>query len=312
MEKINIRNYVPEDISQVIEVQKEYKRKYPNYSIRGAEVYTHHPVFENGKNILCAFDNKDRLIAYSPIVAAPVNDDSPEEYPHYLWTDIIFNPTAETLGIAMDLLLEKVRERAVEIKATFPKRKTRLASLKFSEEIEGIDWYISKGFENYDTVYTMIRDLSKPIEEVSLPDEIEIRRWRISTEEEKLKYLNAENISNPNKPISMEELEWSLGGTWSVGSAIGAFDRRGNLIGSVMAYWFNDVDGITEEIFVLPQWRRKSIAQGVIREALVYLKECGKLNAELEVKKSNGKAITLYEKMGYEIDKEERSLGIFI
>lgn len=140
MEKINIRNYVPEDISQVIEVQKEYKRKYPNYSIRGAEVYTHHPVFENGKNILCAFDNKDSLIAY----------------------------------------------------------------------------------------------------------------------------------------------------------------------------WFNDVDGITEEVFVLPQWRREGIAQGVIREALVYLKECGKLNAELEVKKSNGKARALYEKMGYEIYKEERSLGIFI
>lgn len=311
MEKIKIRNYIPEDISQVIEVQKEYKNKYTNYTIRGAEVYTNHPVFENGKNIFCAFDNKDRLIAYSPIVPAPVNDDSSKENPHYLWTDIIYNPKAETLKEAMDLLLKKVIDRALEVKATLPTRRTRLASLKFAEEIEGIDYYISKGFEHYDTVYTMNRNLSKPIGEVSIIDEIEIKRWKISTQEEKLKYLKADNLSNPNNPIDLEKLEWSLKGPWSVGSSIGAFDKCGNLVGSVMAYWFNN-DGITEEVFVLPKWRGKGIAQGMIKEALSYLKECGKLTAELEVRKSNERAINLYKKMGYEIEDEECSLGIFI
>lgn len=314
MKKINIRNYVPEDISQVIEIQKEYKRKYANYSIRGAEVYTHHPVFEKGRNIFCAFDDKYRLIAYSPIVPAPVNDDSPEEYPHYLWTDIIFNPAveAETLGAAMDLLLAKIRDRAIEVKATFSKRKTRLGSLKFAEEVEGIDYYISKGFEHYDTVYSMNRNLSNPIEEVSLPNEVEIKRWKISTQEEKLKYIKADNLSNPNNPINLDKLEWSLDGPWSVGSSVGAFDKCGNLVGSVMVYWFDDSHGITEEVFVLPQWRRKGIAQCILKEALVYLKECGKLSAELEVRKSNRKAINLYKRVGYEIEKEECSLGIFI
>lgn len=312
MEKIIIRNYIPEDISQVIEVQKEYKKKYPNYIIRGAEVYTHHPVFENGKNILCAFDNREQLIAYSPIVAAPVNDESKEEYPNYIWTDIIFDPEAAELYPVMNSLLEGIIARAAEIKAAFPKRRTRLAALKFVEEREGIDYFISKGVEHYDTMYSMKRDLSKPIEEVAVPDEVEIRRWKISTQEDKLKYINADNLSNPNNPISMESLEWSIAGLWSAGYSIGAFDGSDNLLGSVMAYWYDGSGGITEEVFVLPQWRRKGIAQCMIKEALVYLKECGKLSAELEVRKSNENAVNLYKKMGYEIYKEEWSLGMFI
>jgi len=312
MEKIIVRNYVPEDITEVIEVQKEYKKKYPNYSIRGEKVYTHHPVFENGKNILCAFDDKGKLIAYSPIAPAPVEDDSSEEYPHYLWTDVIYDPTAEELELAMDLLLQKVKERALQIKANLPERRTRLASLKFDDEKEGIDYYSSKGFDHYDTVYTMVRDLSKPIEEAAASNEVEIRRWKITTEEDKLKYIKADNLSNPNKPMDAEDLEWSLKGPWSVGSAIGAFDKEDNLVGSVMTFWFNDGEGITEEVFVLPQWRRKGIAQSAIREALIYLKECGKLTAELEVRESNVEAIKLYKKMGYEIHKEEWSLGLFI
>jgi ribosomal protein S18 acetylase RimI-like enzyme len=110
----------------------------------------------------------------------------------------------------------------------------------------------------------------------------------------------------------MENLEWSIEGLWSAGCSIGAFDGSDNLLGSVMAYWYDGSGGITEEVFVLPQWRRKGVAQCMIKEALIYLKECGKLSAELEVRKSNEIAVNLYEKMGYEISKEDWSLGIFI
>lgn len=312
MENIIIRNYVPEDISEVIVVQKEYKKKYPNYSIRGAEVYTNHPAFEKGKNILCAFNINGKLIAYSPIFPAPVKDGSPEEYPHYLWTDIIYDPIDMELEIAMDLLLEKVKARAVEIKSTLPERKTRLASLKFINEEEGIKYFISNGFQHYDTMYYMNRNLEEPIEEVTTTGEVEIRRWKVSTEEDKLKYLNADNISNPNNPMSYEDLEWSVKGPWSVGCSIGAFDKNNNLLGSVMTYWFNNNEGITEEVFVIPQWRRKGIAKSMIKEALQYLRENGKIIAELEVRKSNEKAVNLYKKMGYKIAKEEWSLGMFI
>lgn len=113
-------------------------------------------------------------------------------------------------------------------------------------------------------------------------------------------------------PITLEKLDWYLKTLWSVGSPIGAFDKNGELIGSVMTYWFNDTKGITEEIFVLPEWRRKGIAQILVREALSYLKDCGKLNAQLEVRKSNDSAVNLYKKMGCEIDALECALGLYL
>jgi GNAT superfamily N-acetyltransferase len=312
MKELIIRNYTAEDIFQVIEVQKQYKKKYPNYSIRGKDVYTDHPMFENGKNIFCVFDLSNKLIAYSPIVPAPVNDDSDVENPHYLWTDIIFDPFVENIEESMDLLLKKIIERAIEKKASFSQRKTRLASLKFVEEQKGIRYYLSKGFENYDTVYSMNRDLSEAIVVAEFPDDIQVKRWKITTEEDKLKYIYADNLSNPESPISREDLEWNLKKAWSVGSAIAAFDKNGQLVGSVMAYWFDKEKGITEEIFVLPAWRKKGFAQSLVREALVYLKEYDKTSAELEVRKSNEKAINLYKKLGYEIVQEECSLGLYI
>jgi Acetyltransferases len=312
MTEITIRNYVPDDISKVIDVQKEYNGKYPSYCVRGEEVYTHNPGFENGKNIFCAFNTKGELLAYAPIVSAPVNDDSPLEYPHYIWTDIIYNPQSKKVDLARDLLFERIVNRALEMKENLSERKTRLAVIKFSEEIEGLNYFNSKGFEQYESVFLMNRDLQKPIPDVPAPNSISIKKWKIKTQEDKLKYIKTDNLSNPNNPITMEKLDWYLKTLWSVGSAIGAFDENEELVGSIMTYWFNDNQGITEEIFVLPQWRRKGIAQYLIREALIYLKDCGKITAQLEVKKSNVNAVNLYCKMGYEVENEECSLGLYI
>lgn len=51
----------------------------------------------------------------------------------------------------------------------------------------------------------------------------------------------------------------------------------------------------TENIFVLPEWRRKGIAKAVITEALKFLKNKGKSEATLSVFGDNGRAISLYK-----------------
>ncbi len=307
-----IRNYQPEDIDQLITVQKSYKSKYEDYIIRDGAVYTEHPVFEQGKNILCAVNTKGEIVACGPIVPAPVLEDSPLENEHYLWTDIIYDPFAEDLRVAQTLLLEQILRRAEEIKANWCSRPSRLAVLKFSEEAEGLDFFKSQGFESFEEMYWMQRDLSKTIHKSTLSDQWTLKHYRPQSEEEKAMYIQADNLSNPNSPMSLEKLDWFLENCLQNGSAIGAFDKNGELLGSVMAYWFDNKQGVTEEIFVVPHGRRKGIAEALVSEALCFLKEKGLQQAELEVRKSNTAAVALYEKTGYEISKLECSLGRYI
>ena len=313
MKEMIIRNYVPEDIGQVIQVQEEYRKKYPDYIIRGESVYTHHPLFENGKNILCALDQKGKLLAYGPMVPAPALEEALTELEHHIWADIIYDPSIKEWRSVMDLLCERILHRATEIKSELPQgRATRLAIQKFSGESEGIHYFTGKGFEHYQSAYLMARDLTKNIPDVPTVKNVHIRRWQIETQEDKLNYIKADHLCFPSNPMTLEKLEWNLEKLWRVGSAIGAFDEKGELIGNVMAFWSKEGTGITEEVFVLPQWRGKGIAPCLLREALTYLKECGRLEAELEVTASNENALSLYKGMGYAVRKEECFLGIYI
>ena len=310
--QIEIRSYKPEYISQMIDVQTEYQKKYPNYAIRGEEVYTNHPGFENRQNILCAFNSEGKLLAYAPLLPAPVKAESSQEHQHYIWTDMIYNPKVEELETVENELFNRMIKRANEIKATFPERATRLASAKYSDEEEGIRYFLAKGFELYESLYVMKRDLSKPIPELPKPEHICVKKWKIESDIDKDNYVRVDNLSNPNSPITLEKLDWFLNNLWKVGTPIGAFNESDELVGNVMTFWFSSEDAVTEEIFVLPEYRGKGIAQYMVKEALCYLRECGKTKAELEVRKSNTNAVNLYKKLGYEIDKVECSLGIYL
>ncbi|WP_088189279.1 hypothetical protein [Desulfosporosinus sp. FKA] len=77
MGDLYIRNYVRSDIAQVMELQNKYSRIYTEVPICTDDNLRHpaHPVYEEGKNIFCGFDSKDKMIAYASIFPRPVDDD---------------------------------------------------------------------------------------------------------------------------------------------------------------------------------------------------------------------------------------------
>jgi ribosomal protein S18 acetylase RimI-like enzyme len=101
------------------------------------------------------------------------------------------------------------------------------------------------------------------------------------------------------------------------GTALTAFDGD-RVVGSVMAYHDpNPAEdggrvGLTEYVFVLPEWRRRGVARYLLAESLRYLKARDVDYACLEVLVENVHALSLYEDLDYRRLRAEISLGLWL
>ena len=315
-----IRTYSGDYASKLNALLQHYADATPEAKILPADFYTYHPAFEGGKNIFCAFDAEENLIAFAPMLPVVVSEDIDHANPHNIWAVITVDPAVEAKTTVRDMVYQKVYERASEIKASLhDARPVRLSSDLFSTQKAEIDYFLSKGFEHYQSVYIMQRDLATSIPEVLLPNGVKVAQWKMETPEEQSKYVKAYNIAFPHAPKTLEGLQTFLASNeWSVGTSITAFDDNEEVLGSVMAFWNPRVEsgsrliGMTEDIFVIPARRGEGIAQYLVKEALKYLQSQGVAEARLEVLVDNANALNIYRKMGYEVLSHEVLLGVLI
>lgn len=303
---------MPEDIAQLSNLQLEYNRCFPEVSIIPGEVYCS-PGFEDGKNIFCAFDSHNKLVGFAPIFPVPVLEDSSfDSIPHIFWTNILVDTKSPGSSSIKESLLEKITKRAMEIKETLPKRKTKLCFNFFSTEQPSIDFVLSKGFTHSESIYKMSRCLHEPIPLLYSPKNIAIRKWKMITEEEQDTYIQSYNEAFPEKPSNIAELKYFMAfDLWANGTTISAFIHD-KLIGSVMVYWDenrnlnSDIkNAFSEQIFVIPKFRGRGIASYLIRQALIYLMEKGMDEVHLEVKANNSNALKIYNNLGYKVKNEQ-------
>ena len=320
MSQVKIRNYNSQDIDKVIKLQEKYAAKNPVYIIRGEKVFNNHPSFENGKNIFCAFNNREQLLGFAAISPQPVSEDKDPDRSHKIWFDIIVDPGINNKKEVKDLLLEKVENRAQEIKKYFSKlgagkseedniRNTELSICKFSQERDSISYWKEKEFALVEKTLIMLRSLSTTIpdillSEISGSDQIKICRWDIKSETEQLQYLKAKNKAYPESEMTLESLRWFLP-TLEDGTAVTAFDNNDKVIGSCIIYEYGNNSGILEDVFVIPNWRERGLGQYLVKEALNYAKDNNMVEVELEVDKENKAAVKIYKKMGFDVIKEE-------
>lgn len=285
-----------------------------------AEFYLYHPATEHGKNVFCAFDDEDNLRAFAPLVAVPATDAADPDAPNHIWTVITVDPDLEDKQVVREELFQKICERAHEISRALGNRKTRLASDLFDNLREEIEYFLSEGFDHYESVYIMARDCTKPIPDLPSGPEMTIRRWKVETPEEQRQYIDAHDLVFNTSPMTLEGFQCFLNSEeWAVGTIVGAFAPDGQFIGGVTAFW-NEAEnkrtgkriGKTEDVFVIPEWRGRGVARQLVAEALRYLKESGLEEARLEVRTTNHSALKLYISMGYEIVREELLLGMYV
>lgn len=253
-------------------------------------------------NIFCAVSEEGEVLASAHIAPdqswALIEDTNKSlDFEFKLQMDLAINENMTVPQEAVEELTDSVMFRAKMIRNQYPNKKITLRHTISSDDIEEMDFYLSKGFIAKQNHLVMKRDLTEPIPQFPLPPNIKVMNWKMETQEEQEMYLRAEAAGDPNGICwSLNHLKWTKSGAeWDTFTA---FDGN-NVVGSVMTWGLGEERSATENIFVLPDWRRKGIAKALITEALTFLKEKGKSQATLGVFGDNRKAISLYQSLGY-------------
>jgi GNAT superfamily N-acetyltransferase len=312
--KTTIRTYTPDEIGKLSLFFSAYLNAYPDAKLMSPEFYTHHPVLRNGENAFCALDAAENVVGFAPLLPAPVADESLPENLHHIWAIIIAAPELQDGDRVRELLFNRVLERAVAIKQSLTGRAVRLAADYMASQRPDIDFLMARGFTDFDRIYVMQCDLASSLPRLDPPTGITVERRKMTSVDEQRRYLDALNRCFPENPKNLDALRFLLRSPlWNTGTAITAFDQRHQVVGSVLAYW-EDANpwGITDDVFVLPEWRRRGIARFLVNEGLRYFWANGLAAARLEVKRGNAPAVALYRATGHTIINEEVLLGRYI
>ena len=310
MERVVIRNYVPADAPRVAEVQGRCVMSCPDTG-RFPAGFWNGPGFEDGQNIFCAVDDQEQLLGYAALSPSYV---SRHLEARVLWMDLRVDPARVDAGALKDVLFGRAYVRAHEIARRLNGEQAALSATYCAAGQASIEYLKAKGFTHYQTCYTMRRDLAEPVPDLPMPEGVAVRAWRMGTEAEQRAYLEAYDAAFQNESKPLEELQHFMRSEhWSVGTTFTAFAGE-RVVGSVAA-WYRPGSrsgGRTEEVFVVPEWRRRGMARYLLKESLLYLRERGLAFAELEMDSENEPARALYESLGYRVRQDEVSLGLML
>lgn len=291
-------------------VIEELQRRYIAANPKGtkfvsSEWYDHDPA-----NVYCAFSDDGDVIGYGVLNTARAEPTSPPDIPNTIWIGIRVDPQVGRWRKIQDALYKAILQKSLTLRDEWMGKSTRIAISYPESRGEEIAYFAAKGFVEFEALLQMGRDPSRPMQEFTLPAGVTARRWAMETEQDKLKYLKVENVMFPDAPRTLESLEFFIE-SWKGGTPMAAFDGE-NLVGSVMAYWYGGEFGLTEDVFVVPQWRRRGIARYLITAGMKVLREDGLKWAGLEVKESNHPAFELYQSLGYQVGNREIQAGMII
>jgi ribosomal protein S18 acetylase RimI-like enzyme len=313
MDEITIRNFAPGDERRMAEVQARCVAACPDTG-RFPPNFWLGPGFENGQNIFCAVNGQDDLLGYAAITPAYI---SRHLKARTLWLDLRADPQHARASAIKEVLFGWVFSWGRELARRWPGERVALSATYFGAGQASIEYLKGKGFGQYQTCLYMRRDLAEPMpwrESLTVPEGVEVRAWRMETEEEQRAYLAAYDLAFGDEGKNLEDLQHFMKSEhWSVGTTFTAFSGQ-QIVGSV-AIWYQPGSrwaGKTEAVFVVPEWRRRGIARYLLGEAISCLKERGLAYAELEMDSSNKPARALYQSLGYRIHQEEVSLGLIL
>lgn len=308
---MRVENYAADAMPALRAFLDRYRAVFPDAKLAPPELYTYHPAAEDGQNVFCALDEGGAMVGFAPLFPAPVDAAAPPELPHYLWTIVVADPAlaeadADAIRVA---LFAPVLARAEALLARFSApRRVFLGGDYMASQHPDIAYLRGQGFEPYQRILVMQRELAAPLLELLRPEGITVRRWRMETEDEQRAYLAALNRCFPGHPKDLASLRCFIQSpVWSTGTAVAAFDAAGDLVGSVLCYasGAGAASGITDDVFVLPPWRGRGLARYLINEGLRFFQERGFERAVLEVRSDNDPAVRVYQVTGHTVVHEQ-------
>ena len=252
-------------------------------------------------NIFCAVNSEKEILGVADLEPhiswTPIDKDCQDpDYIYRIGVNIRINPAHIADKNLRSRLMDALLTRAMEIKEDYPGKKIRVIKYISSDNNEEMDFFISKGFVAHRTSLVMKRDLTEEIKPCPLSSDFKIVNWKMEREEELKCYVETDAKCNNGAAWNLDTVSWMrYAPEWATFAAFSGDE----FLGGVMTFLITEERSATENIFVLPQWRRKGVAKAFITEALKHLKEKGKTMATLCVYGDNKPAINLYKSLGY-------------
>lgn len=138
------------------------------------------------------------------------------------------------------------------------------------------------------------------VPELKLQEGLSFSLWKMESSSEEQYYLDIEAEIWPDTPLGMNRLSEYKGKNLWTSMVVRQSDT---IVGGLMA--LQEEQGVIEDVFVREPWRKRGIAQFLLTQALTYLKANHLHDANLMVLTTNHSALSLYESVGFSVDKEE-------
>ncbi|MFF2752943.1 GNAT family N-acetyltransferase [Psychrobacillus sp. NPDC058041] len=293
MSQIEIRNFQENDM-QLLKKFREY------LTSEQKVVFWWVGPKENWQNVFCAFEDEQMIAKGQVQIVSEIPTGNTGH--HKIFMNLKILPEREEDNNLYDSLYKLLLQRASELKQTLSSQnKTMLCVGNYSTEERNNSFFIRQGFEYIESIFSMQRDLDKPIGKFKIKAPYQFRYWEMATDMDKKEYLKVEAEIWPDSPLRLDRLiEYQNNPLWKALSVW----RDNTLIGSVMV-WKEDGQGCIEDLFVRDSDRKQGIAKYLLSEALFYLKGNGCKSAFLDVNTNNESALSLYVSVGFEQECEE-------
>ncbi len=307
MDAMRVVPYQPDLFDELKALVERYRAAYPHAKLMHAGFYATHPARAGGQNLLCMLGDVGRMTGFAPVFPGPVEEDAPAHLPHMVWTVLVVDPDAASPGTVRNALYAAVTARAEAIAQELPPRRVRLASELMLEEQEAIADLEQRGFAPFLQMLVMARETGRALPSLPPLPDVTFVQDRLADADVQAAHIAAYNICFPQSPKTPEALHFLLDApVWAAGFAVLARGAAGELVGSVLIYGTGTLGvGMVDDVFVLPEWRGRGLAQRLVTEAVRLAAAQGFATLRLEVDAANTPAVAVYRGVGFAVVDRE-------
>jgi ribosomal protein S18 acetylase RimI-like enzyme len=263
------------------------------------------------ENIFLALDMAGAFLG-SASIHPYISPDLEPDHPHNI--GVFFHTSSEIplTDPVKEQILEKIYQRAAEIKSEVGSEKTRLYACYFSHQTDEIEFFLNRGFLHDESMLILERSNPGKFPEISIPERFSTTPSYLETDSGQDRFISAHKKIFGQHAYTPERLaEISREPGWRNITAL----SEEKIAGNIMLYQ-DDQDqklGYIEDLFVPKDFRGQGLAQGLLSEGLKYLDSLGISSVRLELWSANWVARHLYQKFDFKVVEEPQiALGKYI
>lgn len=254
------------------------------------------------ENVFAAVDEHDKLLGVCALSCDGTwyyLEDDRSDIPLYrMQMELCTKDELNNKDIVERELIHTAKERLLQLKEKYPDKKLCMRCWCTEREYDKQQQFLELGFTGHNLIWIMGFDLEHTeIPKVEIPGNISVDI--LDCTEESLKaYLAANYLGYDNVQDAEGELRFRLG---DERTKIFTAQDCGKIVSSVTVWHISDDRAATENVFTIPEYRRRKIGLTTVVESLSYLKEKGYKMATLTCVGDNVNAIALYNRIGYKV-----------